>query len=240
MNNVVPLPRQAPKRPWQTSYSKLKNFEVCPRRYHEIDILRNFKEDEDNEHLQWGNFVHKAFEERLVKKTPLPATVARYEDEALAVESIAQGGNLRVELKLAFDKQFRATGYFDQSTWFRGKADALIVKAPFAWAFDWKTGKIKEDLPQLALMAQCVFSNYPDVETIGATFVWLGAGEDGASAYTPMMYTRDSMLEVWNALWPRFKLLEQAHATEIFPPKEGGLCKRFCAVTSCKFNGRSA
>lgn len=238
MTNVVPMQKPGPKRPWTTSYSKLKNFETCPRRYYEIDISKHFKEA-DSEHLEWGGFVHTSFEHRLARGTPLPAQLARYEDEAVSLENTARraGGDLRVEMKLSFDNQFRATGYFDNATWFRGKADALIVAPPMAWAIDWKTGSVKEDHAQLALMAQCVLSNYPEVDTVGTTFVWLGAGEDGACLYSPEVFTRSSMLQVWNSLWPRFKLLQQAHETGLFPPKESGLCKRYCAVTSCSFNG---
>lgn len=235
MTNVVPL--HSLQRKFATSYSRLKNFETCPRRYHEIDVEKNFKEA-PSDSLDWGNFVHEAFEKRLAHRKPLPTTVARYEDEMQSIERAAEGGQMRVELKLAFDSQFRPTGYFDKGTWFRGKADVLLLHQPNAWAIDWKTGAVKEDFSQLALMAQCVLSNYPDVESVGATFVWLGAGEGGANLYTTELYDAARMTREWNNLWPRFQLLEQAHETGNFPPKESGLCKRYCAVTSCKYNGR--
>ena len=229
--NVVPL--RKPGKPFAWSYSKLKDFETCPRQYHEVKVLKNFKEIE-SEHQSWGKNVHDALANRLSKKVTLPVTMSRYEEECAELESAAAGGVLRTELKLAFDKDFRACGYFDQGTWFRGIADVLILRPPIAMAFDWKTGKPLEDMPQLALMAQCVFANHPDVDIVGTEFIWLG---DPVS-YTRENFHRKDMMRVWNNLWPRLQLLLQAHETGVFPPKESGLCKKHCIVETCRYNGR--
>jgi hypothetical protein len=80
------------------SYSKLKNFETCPKRHWHLDIQRDIKEPE-GEALLWGNAVHKALAERVEKNTPLPKTMAEYEKWA---ERITAGSNstILVEQKL--------------------------------------------------------------------------------------------------------------------------------------------
>jgi hypothetical protein len=45
-------------KPFAWSYSKLKNFEACPKRHYHVDIAKDFKEA-DSEALLWGNRVHK-------------------------------------------------------------------------------------------------------------------------------------------------------------------------------------
>ena len=60
--------RHSPK-PFAWSYSRLKNFEVCPKRHYEIDIAKNIKEEE-SEALLWGNTVHRSCADRLSKGTP--------------------------------------------------------------------------------------------------------------------------------------------------------------------------
>ncbi len=32
---------------WSWSYSKLKNYEVCPKRHYEVDVLKNYDDSVD-------------------------------------------------------------------------------------------------------------------------------------------------------------------------------------------------
>ena len=41
-------------KPFAWSYSRLKNFEVCPKRHFHVDIAKDFREEE-GESLVWGN-----------------------------------------------------------------------------------------------------------------------------------------------------------------------------------------
>ena len=70
--------RRAPAgpKPFSWSYSRLKNFETCPKRHWHVDINKDAKE-EDSEQLQWGNAVHKALADRIAKGTSLPIGMAR-------------------------------------------------------------------------------------------------------------------------------------------------------------------
>ena len=81
----------AKPKPFAWSYSKLKNFEVCPKRHYNVDVIKAFKEEE-GEALQWGNAVHKALADRCgPRASPLPHTMKGYEKWAARVTSMGNG-----------------------------------------------------------------------------------------------------------------------------------------------------
>ena len=220
--------RRSPKS-FSWSYSKLKNFESCPKRHYHVDVVKDYKEEE-GESLLFGNELHKAMAARLQKGTPLPKGFAVY--EPWAERMLTPGGNLLVEQKFAIDANFGPVEFFDKNAWFRGVADVLRIKGSVGLAVDWKTGKIIEDSQQLALMAACVFAHFPEVHALRTEFVWL---KDDAQ--TRADFRRTDMPKMWAGLWPRISALEQAHNTTTYPAKPGFLCRRYCPVTGCPHHG---
>lgn len=227
------------RKPFSWSYSRLKNFESCPKRHWHVDIQKDFKEEE-GEQLLWGNAVHKALAATIDKGTPLPVGMTHYQKW---VDRIVTGqGNILVEQQLAIDENFGPTKWFESdakragmgSPWYRGIGDVVKIVGPVALIIDWKTGKILEDAPQLALMAACVFAHYPTIQKVRSEFVWLK--ED---ATTRADFDRNGMANIWKGLWPRIEALKNAHETTTYPPKPGRLCRRFCPVTACPHYGES-
>jgi hypothetical protein len=223
-------------KPFAWSYSKLKNYEVCPKRHFHFDIAKDVKEPESQE-LKDGNFVHKTLADRISKGTPLPAQVAQYEPWAVKILNGAKpdpnSKSILVEQQLAIRRDFSPCAWFGKNeVWFRGIGDVIKIFGPVALVIDWKTGKIKEDQTQLMSMAQCVFSHHPQVQKVRSEFVWLGY-----DATTRMDFARADMPGHWASVLPRVALLEQAAQTMTYPAKPGGLCKRWCAVTSCPHHG---
>jgi hypothetical protein len=219
-------------KPFAWSYSKLKNFETCPKRYYAIDVAKDYKEDDDNESLKYGGMVHEALANRInTTHTPLPDTLKHLEPWAAKVLKVP-GDKILVEQQMAIREDFKPTTWFGHDVWFRGIADVVKIIGPVAAAIDWKTGQIKEDGVQLALIAACVFAHHPQVQKIRTEFVWLK--ED---ATTRADFTRADMVKVWAGVLPRVVTLRHAHETMNFPPKTGGLCKRFCVVESCPHKG---
>lgn len=217
-------------KPFAWSYSKLKNFEVCPKRHWHIDIQKDVKE-EDSDNLTWGNAVHKALANRVSKGTPLPDGMKGYEHWC---ERITSGGNstILVERKYAITSDFGPAEYFGRNAWYRGVADVLKLMPPVALAVDWKTGKILEDSVQLALMAACIFAHHPEIQKIRTEFIWL---KDDASSRAD--FSRADMASMWRGLWPRIEQLRHAYETTSYPAKPGRLCKRWCPVTQCPHHG---
>lgn len=238
-------------KPFFWSYSKLKNFETCPKRHYEVDVAKHFK-DEEGEQLAYGNALHKEMAARLSSRTPLSAVFARHEHWAQRVEHIrdAHGAELHVERKLAITREFAPCEFFDRrvDVWFRGVGDVilLIPAERHAVVLDWKTGKVLEDSQQLALTAQCILSHHPEIQWVTAMFIWMQhnaettehftRGSDGAHHGVDVQ----SMPRMWIDIWPRVQAMENAHVSMNYPATPSGLCKRYCPVTSCEYHGRGS
>lgn len=221
--------KYAPKK-WAWSYSKLKNYATCPKRYYLIDVEKKYQEPE-GEALKWGNRVHKAFQLRIEKGTPFPSDMPA-EFEAAAQRLLKSPGIIKVEQQLAIREDLTPCEWFAKDAWYRGIADFLSIHGPVALAIDYKTGKIVEDSEQLALMAECIFSHYPEVLAVRTEFWWLAE-----EAATMEVFYRKDRKKVWEKVLPRVVALKKAHDDVNFPPKQSGLCRKHCVVTECPFNG---
>lgn len=214
------------------SYSKLKNFEACPKRHLEVDILKSVREEE-SEALTHGNFVHKIMADACSdKRKPLPAGYEPYQKWVDRV--VTSPGNILVEQKLALTRDFAACEFFAPAVWFRGIGDLIKINGAVALTLDWKTGKIVEDSVQLALTAAGIFARFPEIKKIRSTFVWLKEDCTTDEDFTPA-----DMPGLWRNLWPRIEAMERAHNTTTYMPKPGRLCRKYCPVTSCPEHGKS-
>ncbi len=214
------------KKSWSWSYSKIKNYKDCPKRYFHTSVQKDVVEEE-SEQLTYGNHVHKLLADAIAKGKPIPAP----HDKTLQgwADKLRGGtGVTLVEQKYAITDDFQPTTYFAKDAWFRGIGDVVKVVGPVALIVDWKTGKILENSEQLALMAQCVFAHYPEVRKVRSEFIWLQY-----DATTREDFTREDMPGLWAGLLPRVKELQNAEEQKIFPPRPGGLCKRHCSVKQC-------
>lgn len=219
-----------PPKAWSWSYSKLKNFETCPRRHYEIDLQKNYTDT--SEALTWGNDLHAAMAKACTGAAPLPPEMSEYQ---YWVDRVKAGpGTLYVEQKYAITKGFTKTSWFGSDAWFRGIGDVVRVDGPVALGLDWKTGKVLEDSVQLALLAQCIFSHFPDVKKVRTEFIWLKEGD----CTTPEIFDRADMSALWGGLLPRVSAMQQAHDLQHYPPLPGKLCARWCPVQSCPHHGK--
>lgn len=229
----VTTTRRRPK-PFAWSYSKLKNYESCPKRHYHIDVAKDVKEEE-SEQLQYGNTLHKVLAEAIEGKNPLPKHFSHLQPWVEKVLSgVTPGGDTKVlvEQQMAITKGFGPTDWFGKDAWYRGIGDVVKIAGPVALVMDWKTGKILEDGTQLALMAQCVFAHHPQLQKIRTEFIWLK--ED---ASTRADFTRADMVKIWAGVLPRVQQLESAYKMTEFPPKPNHLCRKWCPVRSCPHNG---
>lgn len=224
-------PGQTIKKAFSFSYSKLKNYATCPKRYYDIDIAKKYAEVEsDDSALAEGNRVHKALELRVSKGTPLPPKYSCYEDAMQRVLRLP--GTIMVEQQLAIREDLSPCDWFAKDAWYRAKGDVVAIHGPVAIALDYKTGKILEESEQLALLAECIFSHYPQVQACRTEFWWL---KDDAA--TRENFFRSKRAQTWAPILPKVATLKQAHETMDFPPTPNGLCKKYCIVTGCPFHG---
>lgn len=226
------------RKPFAWSFTRLKNFEVCPKRSWHIDLLPKGHPDKvaepQGEALAWGDVVHKGLAARCgPDRVALPKELAQY--EPWAVKVLGTGGEVFVEQSLALTKNFTSTGNFDGDVWLRVKADFIKIVGDVALAVDWKTGKILEDSVQLALTAACIFAKWPQVKAVRSSYIWLK--EDAESSEN---FFREDMPAVWRSIWHRIEAMEKAYVETSYPPTPSGICARFCAVKQCPHNGRSS
>ena len=221
-------------KPFAWSFSRLKNFEVCPKRHYEIDLAKTVKEP-GGQALDWGQYVHDKLADRCgPKRIVLPADLAMYEPWALKVIGSTPAENIFVEQGLAMTKDFTSTGNFDSDVWLRVKCDFYKIVGDVALAADWKTGKILEDSVQLALTAACIFAKHPEIKAVRSTYIWLK--EDAESSE---VFLREDMPTVWRNIWHRIEAMETAFNHTNYPPTPSGICVRFCAVKACPHNGKN-
>jgi PD-(D/E)XK nuclease superfamily len=219
--------------PFNFTYTKLKDFETCPRRYHEMSVLKNWVE-EKSEHLEWGRAVHDAMAARLTLGVELPANMRGYQpwiDKVLRTP-----GDLYVEdqCKYAITRAFRPCDWFGPHVWMRCIADAVKVDDDLALAIDWKTGKSSNQDPvQLAIVALMVFIHFPKVLRVRADYVFL---QDDAQ--TSVVMDRHEAADEWVKILERVAYLERATERGEFPPKPNRLCRSWCPVRSCCYWGK--
>lgn len=212
------------------SYSQLKNAETCLKRWFHYNVEKDVSEPE-TEQLRAGNALHSHFEQRLAHGTTLPLGYGMF--EGILAKIVAAPGQLYTEQKLAITGAFQPSTYFARNVWFRTVVDCAVVKGDQAAVFDWKTGKPNEDHTQLQLMAATMFIHTPALQRVRAALMFVNAGES-SSAY----FLREDMPELWAEILPRVRVMQKARATQEYPPKPSGLCKKYCAVSSCQYYGR--
>lgn len=211
------------------SYSAIKQFENCPRQYHEVKVLKRYK-SKDTEATLYGTAVHKAFEDHVKDKVPLPADYERY---AKFVEPLAaMQGEIRCEEKLGIRADFTPCGFFDDDVWFRGIPDylALNFDTGVARVADYKTGKSSRyaDMAQLELMAAMVFIHHPEIHTVKGILLFVVA-----DAVIKAKFKRESLQLILSRWAGRANAIEVAMESGTWNPKSSGLCG-FCPVESCE------
>jgi hypothetical protein len=233
------------QKPFAWSFSRASAFELCPKRHYEIDIAKNFS-DGESEALLWGSEVHGALAAAVlhtaglpgIKKgrdsitpAPLPDSMKGYQPW---INTICTGENqIFVEQQFAVTRDYKPTGWFDSDVWLRCICDLLVVKGNAAHAFDWKTGKIKHDSRQLAIVAKCVFAHYPEVDKCKTRFIWL---KDGTVSFE--QYDRTSIMRELTPALELAKRMEVAAVTNEYPPNPGGLCFKHCPILTCQYHGK--
>jgi len=209
------------------TYSQLDTFENCPRKFYHLKVARDVVEP-PTIHTEWGTKVHTAFENFVLNGELLPEGMTQWQPLANKIAAIP--GEKVAEKQYAIDRNFQPCDW--KGAWTRGIADLVITKGKSAAVLDYKTGK-RKPTEQLDLYAAYVFHHHPEVEKVTTGFVWL---KEQKIDWQPR--TRQEMPVIWQNLLPRVKKLESAYERDSWPAKTSGLCKAWCSVTSCEFNGR--
>ena len=207
------------------SYSSLKQYENCPRQYHEVRILRKFKQGE-TEATRYGTEVHKAFEDFLMEDKPIPEKYQQFHGYANPIKHMP--GTILCEQKLGIKRDFTPCDFFDKDVWFRGVPDVLVIYKSTARLLDWKSSKSSRyaDTAQLELMAAMIFAHYPQVTKVRGGLVFVVARD-----FIKADYTRDQFAAIMSKWAGKATAIEAAVEHGVWNPKSGPLC-RYCPVSS--------
>jgi len=212
------------------SFSSIKTFDTCPRKYHaeKVEKLYPFVETEQT---LYGKEVHKAAEEYIRDGKPLAPGYMKFQPALDSLNRIEGEKLCELELALTLDK--KPTKFLADDVWVRGIADLIILNGEKARVVDYKTGSAKyPDKGQLELMALMVFEHYPEVQRVKAALVFLLH-----DVVVKEKYTRDMLPDLWAKWEEKAGLLRAAYENDKWPPKPNGLCKKWCPVQHCEFCG---
>lgn len=218
------------------SYSSIKTFEQCPKKYYHLRIAKDVV-DTPGPEADYGTEVHAAAEAYIRDGTPVPP---KYDIIRPAVERLAEfPGDKYCEMKLGVrrsDAGYEPCGFFDRDVWYRGIIDLLIVNGTKARLIDYKTGKNARyaDTKQLDLMAGAIFVHFPEVETIKAGLLYVVSEEFPRKDY------RRGVGDPLAVFTNQLERLDAAMDNGVWNPKPSGLCKRHCPVMQCEHNGKSS
>ena len=181
------------------SFSALKMYENCPRRYMHQRINKEVQ-DEGSDASKYGERIHEALELRLRDQSPLTDETKKYESLCAAIEQESEDGELFVEQKMTLNKNLTPTEWFAPDAWFRSVLDVLMIheNQKKVFVLDWKTGKRRPDFTQMEIFALQVFKHYPKVDSVTSALVWLRDYK-----MDTQVYKREQSNEMWAKIMAR-------------------------------------
>jgi hypothetical protein len=215
-------------RPFTWSFSAMSDYDTCPFQYAAKRFYRSIK-FEETEATLWGSRVHKAKELRLSEGTPLPKEMDHWEKYCRVLETKgAAPSELYVEKQIALDVSLKPVDWFAPTAWARGVVDVLIIDGDTAYIYDWKTGKVKDNLLQLQLFAWFVNHAFPGIVNYVCRFIWLKfdkiTGED---------FTYNDIPAITKIIDAKTQRMMEAWKLGLFQPSPSGLCRGWCPVEEC-------
>lgn len=208
------------------TYSQLESFETCPKKHYHLKIIRDIVEP-PGDAATWGTTVHTALEDRVKLGTELPTGMTQW--NPIVSKILAMPGEKHTELQFAITDAFQPAEW--TAAWSRGIADLVVLNGKTGAVLDWKTGR-RKPTEQLELYAGYMFIHYPQLETVHTGFVWLKEKKLDTA-----VIKKSEAPAIWQRLVGRYRRIEIAHEKNAWPAKPSGLCKKYCPVTSCEFNG---
>jgi CRISPR/Cas system-associated exonuclease Cas4 (RecB family) len=215
------------------SFSSLKTFTTCPKKFYHTKVLKDVKEPEGEQAL-YGKLVHEVAELYIRDGKEIPEKFAFIKP---ALDSLLKiQGEKLCEFKMALTDKLEPCDFFSPDCWFRGVADLLIVdrEKGEARVVDYKLGKSRyADLGQLELMALAVFKLFPEVTKVKGGLLFLAEDK-----FVPSVFEVEQQHRYWGNWMPKVMMLEGAYSADIWNAKPNGLCKNYCWVSSCAHCGR--
>jgi hypothetical protein len=217
------------------SYSSIKLFETCPRKYQAERVTKEVAYT-DTDATIFGKEVHKCAEDFLNGTiSSVPPKFSFIQPYLSRLQ--AYPGEKHCEMELGVKKvdgRLEACGFKDPDVWFRGIADLVIINGDMGWIVDYKTGKSAKyaDTRQLALMAAALFLKFPQLKKLKASLLFVVSKD-----FIKEDFQAEFGLSIFSELNGLLTHRETAYNTDTWNPRPNGLCRKWCSVKSCPHNG---
>lgn len=217
--------------PW--SYSGIKLYDTCPRKYQSEKVTKEvpFK---DTTATLYGKEIHTVCEEYIRDDKDIPEKHDYLRPFLARLKNIP--GEKHCEIQVGVKKEngrLVACDYDDSDIWFRGICDLAILNGTKGYVVDYKTSKNARyaDMRQLHLMAAALFLKFPELEKIKLMLLFVVSKETVREEVTV-----ERGLDVFAALHELLTQREMSYNTDVWNPKPNGLCRSWCR-TQCEHNG---
>lgn len=217
------------------SFSSIKTFEQCPKKFYHLKVVKDYQEDQNVEHLLYGTAFHEAAELYVRGDAPLSP---KFMFAKGALDNLkSRDGEKLCEYEMGLTANLEPCAFRDPEVWWRGIADLIILEDNgTARVLDYKTGKSAKyaDTGQLELMALAVFKHFPTVTKVKAGLLFVVANE-----FPKTTYSRQDEAKLWEKWLRDHGRMKRAYETNVWNPRPSGLCRKHCVVLECPHNGRS-
>jgi RecB family exonuclease len=213
------------------SFSSLKTFQQCPRKYYHTKILKDVREP-DTVATLYGKSAHTVAEEYIRDGVPVPPQFEYMKDMLDQLNAIP--GEKLCEVMLGLTKDLQPCEFHADDVWWHGIADLVVLDEEngIAHSVDYKTSKNARyaDVKQLDLVAAAIFAKYPKIKTIKSALLFVVSKEFIKAKHHAEMkekYLEKPALDVARN--------EAARENGVWNPISGPLC-RFCSIKTCEHN----
>jgi len=213
------------------SFSSLKTFQQCPRKYYHTKVVRDIVEP-DTQATLYGKTAHTVAEEYIRDDVPIPPQFA-YMQATLDVLKAIPGDKL-CEVRLGLTRNLESCDFDAPNVWWHGIADLVVINPTqtMAYSVDYKTSKSARyaDVKQLDLVACGLFAKFPTLQRVKSALLFTVSKEFvRADHYVELLpkYMQKPAEDVAR--------IDAAKENGVWNPVQGPLCK-FCAVKDCEYN----
>lgn len=214
------------------SFSSLKTFQQCPRKYYHTKILKDVKESDTTATL-YGKEMHTAAEEYIKNGVALPPKFEYIKKSLDMLNEIK--GEKYCEVKLGLDKNLESCDFDAPNVWWHGIADLVVInqEKQIAHSIDYKTSKSARyaDVGQLDLVACGLFAKFPMIQRVKSALLFV-VSKDIVKAE----HHRSHINKYFEKPTRDIIRIEKAKETGVWNPSTSALC-RFCPVATCEHYG---
>jgi hypothetical protein len=210
------------------------DYKGCPYRFYRGRVVKDIPK-QTSPALDYGTYVHTAFEDAVGKGMSLPADLQQHEP---LVDRLTKWPNLGIELYLAMTIDGGATDPYASNAWGRGKLDVFGYKETSARIHDFKTGKKSDhSKPQAEANAMLVFANYPTVQVVKAEWNYLKL-----NTIDEWTFTRGQAVDTYRRTVAMTQRIESDMEAGAWDVKPSAFNCKWCPVADCaegmKFKAR--